>query len=133
MSAVCFSWALQQGLYAALNAASAVTVLGSVHDEVPVRAEGDFVALGEETVRRRGIGADVLHTHDVTLVVQSRAGGFARAKALAGAVTGALEGSTLSVAGARVVDLQFERARARRSRGGLRRIELRYRIILENN
>ena len=133
MSGQCFSWALQKGLYEALNGAPDVTDLGAVYDAPPMDAPADYVVLGEEIVRCKGAPGEVLHVHTIAITVQSTADGFARAKGLAAAVIGTLEAGSLAVDGARVVDLLFERARARRSRKGLRRIELRFRIILENN
>lgn len=132
MSGTCFSWPLQKALYAALNGSSAVTDLGAVYDAPPADAPSDYVVLGEDLVRRKGAPGDVLHLHDIVITVYSDADGFARAKALSAAVLGTLEDGPLSVEAARVVDLMFERARARRTRKGARRIEMRFRIILED-
>jgi hypothetical protein len=122
------SWPLQRGLYAALVGDAEVLALteGRVFDEAPAgAAEGVFVLLGEETARPFEGGA----VHEAEIVAGGGVGGFAEVKRLAGAVARVVEARP-TVEGARVVDARFAASQARRLRHE-RRVELRFRIVLE--
>lgn len=126
-----FSWALQQALYWALSAESAITDLAEVLDASAAPVAGEYVSIGEERVQMRGPD---LSQHDVVIEVHSPAPGFAKAKQVAAEVGRTLLATPPAVAGASVTDLRFLKARARRGRGTERRlIQMTFRVILDAN
>lgn len=133
------SWPLQQGLHALLSTdAALVAELGGAHvyDEPPhaddpASPAGPFLVIGDESVApwfdKTADGA----RHDVVLTIESRAPGQGQAKRIAGAVSDALASGALALNRGRVVRVQFLAAAARRE-GERRRVELRYRFVLED-
>ena len=127
--------ALQAAVWARLTGAAALTALvgGAVHDALPPGpVPQTWVAIGPEEVRdrsdRSGAGAE----HEFTVSVVSAEAGFQTAKAVAGAVTDALNGADLTLARGRLVGLWFHRARARRlDDGAVRRIDVIFRARTE--
>ncbi|MEO1000904.1 MAG: DUF3168 domain-containing protein, partial [Pseudomonadota bacterium] len=79
------SWALQQGIHAALSGDAALAALapGGVHDAVPqsVAPGALYLTLGEEEVRPHGSADAPAAEHRFTVTVHSGAEGFAAAKA----------------------------------------------------
>ncbi|WP_316014561.1 DUF3168 domain-containing protein [Roseobacter sp. HKCCA0434] len=125
------SWELQQALYWALSAAPAITDHATVLDAAASEVAGDYVAIGEEQVRRKGPG---LTEHDVTIEVHSAAQGFASAKQIAAEVAAVLVATPPALSGATVADLRFFKARSRRGKGTARRsIQLTFRILIDAN
>ena len=126
--------ALQAAVYQALMADAQVMALsgGAIHDALPPGPVAPLlVVIGPEQVRdasdKTGAGA----VHDFTVTVVSAAAGFAAAKALAAAVSDALQGADLVLARGRLVAMDFLRARARRA-DGTREIEIWFRARLDN-
>jgi hypothetical protein len=128
--------ALQEAVFAALTADASVAALsgGAVFDAMPPGAVPSlYVSLGPEQARQRADATADGALHDVSVLVVSSAAGFGAAKALAVAVSDALDGAALTLARGRLVALHFRRAQAKRD-GDSRRIELwfRARIDLES-
>lgn len=125
--------ALQEAVFGALSGDAAVTALsgGAIHDALPPGPVPPlYVELGPERVRDASdkTGAGAVHLFPVTVV--SEGAGFAGAKALAAAVSDALDGAALTLARGRLVSLSFQRARARRV-SGRREIEIWFRARVD--
>lgn len=127
--------ALQAAVWARLSGDPGVTALvgTAVYDALPPGpVPQTWVAIGPEEVRdrsdRSGAGAE----HEFTVSVVSAEAGFQTAKAVAGAVTDALNGADLTLTRGRLVGLWFHRARARRQDdGAVRRIDVIFRARTE--
>lgn len=136
------SWPLQQALFARLSDDADLTGLigdGKVFDAPPHRDGPDataapYVLLGDETLTpwfdKTSNGA----AHDLVISVVSGADGFQEAKRAAGAVSDALAAPAPTLSRGRIVRVHFLGAAARREVGGVRRrVDLRYRIIVEDD
>ncbi len=129
--------ALQAAIYDHLRADPGVSALvgAAVYDALPV---GDlpatYVVLGAEEVRDASSGAVGGAEHRITISVVTEVAGFTAAKAVAVAISDALEDATLSLSRGRLVGLWFHRARARRAgpAGRERRIDLRFRARVDD-
>ncbi|MFD2175178.1 DUF3168 domain-containing protein [Rhodobacter lacus] len=127
--------ALQAALYQHLLADVALGALvgPAIYDAMPPGpVSGTYVSLGPEEVvdasDQSGAGA----RHDVVISVITDAAGFAGAKAVAAAISDALEGARLTLARGHLVGLWFVRARARRvEKADARRIDLTFRARVE--
>ncbi len=136
-----FGWALQQGVFAALSAHPdiAALVADRIHDEPPHRGELDaataaapYLLLGEETVAPWDTASDRGAAHDLSISAVSSEPGFATVKRIAAAVCDALDGE-IALARGRVAAVRFLGARtARGRRGQARRIDMRFRVIVED-
>ncbi len=125
---------LQAAIYQLLAADSALAALvAGIHDAPPPGTpQGTYVILGEEEVLERGDATGPGAEHRLAVSVVSDAPGFLSAKQAAARVSELLTAAAPAVAGARVVAIWFQDARARRLEGGtLRRIDLRFRARLE--
>lgn len=128
---------LQVAIYQHLQSdAQLISLIGSaVYDEVPAGTLPEtYVSLGVETVLDRsdktGAGAE----HRLTISVVSEAAGFVTSKAVAVAVSDALDDADLVLARGRLVFLNFDRATAKRvGSANTRRIDLRFRARVEDN
>ncbi|MCU9838096.1 DUF3168 domain-containing protein [Ruegeria sp. WL0004] len=130
--------ALQAAVYQHLLADPGVAALvgTDIYDALPAgTVPPTYVLLGPEEARdasdRESGGAE----HRFTVSVMSEAAGFAGTKAVAAAVSDALENAALALARGRLVGLWFERASARRTGtgGAVRQIDLRFRARVEDN
>ncbi|MFN3616245.1 MAG: DUF3168 domain-containing protein [Rubrimonas sp.] len=132
-----FAWPLQQALFAALRSRPDVAALatGGVHDAPPHAGEGapgPYVLLGDETVEPWGAADARGAAHLVQISVIGPDHGFAALKRLAAIVCDVGLGP-LSLSRGRVVVSHFLGARARRVEAhGLRQIEMRLRIVIED-
>ena len=129
--------ALQAAVFNRLQADPGVQALseGAVFDAVPPGTPpGTFVVVGPEEVIDRSDASGAGAEHRLRVSVVSAASGFQRAKELAGAVSDALLGAPLGpLQRGRVVGCWFQRAVAARMRqGGARRIDLFFRIRVED-
>lgn len=129
---------LQGAVYQHLLGDSAVSALvgTAIYDALPMGEMPEtYVSIGAETVRDRsdisGTGAE----HRFTVSVISDGAGFARAKAVAGAIGDALLNRDLPLERGRLVGMWFDRADARRTgkAGRVRRIDMRFRARVEDN
>lgn len=129
--------ALQAAVYQHLLADGDLSGLvgSAIYDEVPNGTiPSTYVTLGPEMAldRSDGDGGGALHRFAVSVV--SDVSGFARAKAVAVAVSDALAGASLSLARGQLVALRFERAVASREEAAnLRRIDLRFAARVQDN
>ncbi|MBI1172278.1 DUF3168 domain-containing protein [bacterium] len=124
--------ALQSAIYAQLTGWAALSAIPVVDALPPGSGKGTFVLLGPETANdqsdKSGAGAE----HLVQISVISDAQGFMAAKTVAGEVSDALVGASLSLATGVLVGLSFVRASARRLNvGDSRRIDLTFRARVE--
>lgn len=136
-----FGWALQQGIFAALgaNADLAELVGGRIHDEPPHRAalaeeaaQAPYLLIGEEAVAPWDTATERGAAHELSISAVSSEPGFATVKRIAAAVCDAMEGS-IPLARGRVAAVRFLGARtARGRRGPARKIEMRFRVIVED-
>ena len=127
---------LQAALYGVLSADASLTgLIGShVYDGVPAgEIPSAYVVIGSEDVRDRSDQTGGMDQYRVTIGVVTEADGFQRAKEIAGAVSDALDGAVPALSRGRIINLSFERARARRVRAGqVRRIDLIFRILVDD-
>lgn len=127
---------LQAAIYQHLQADTGVSALaaGAIYDALPTGTLPDlYVSLGEEDVRDRseGTGSGALHLLSVSVV--DNGAGFARTKAVAAAISDALDGADLALARGDLMYLRFDRATARRTQnGGLRRVNLIFRAQISD-
>ncbi len=129
--------ALQEAVYARLTADDALRqMIGSaIYDAVPPGTPpGTFVVLGPEEVVDRSDSSTAAAEHRLRISVISAASGFHLSKQVAVAVSDALIGSPVpDLRRGRVVGLWFQRAGATRMRqGGARRIDLFFRVLVED-
>lgn len=137
MSFAC-SWALQKALFAALAADPEVGALagGRIWDEgdaaaVVAAGGGPCVVLGDETVEPWSTASDDGAAHVVAISAVAETGGFGALKRLAGAICDVAL-APLALERGRVVSSRFVGGRTRREeKGRVRRIELRFRIVIE--
>lgn len=125
--------ALQEAVFAALAADATVSGLsgGAVFDAMPPGAVPSlYVSLGPERARPRADKTGGGALHDFSVSVVSAGAGFGAAKALAVAVSDALDGASLTLARGRLVNLAFRRAQAKRA-GDTRQIEMWFRARVD--
>ncbi|MFK7754238.1 MAG: DUF3168 domain-containing protein [Sedimentitalea sp.] len=129
---------LQAAVYQQLTGETLVTDLvgTAIYDALPLgELPSLYVEIGPEDVRDRsdktGVGAE----HKFRVSVVSHESGFARAKALAGAITDVLAEADLVLSRGRLVGMWFDRAVARRGgkAGRARRIDMSFRARVEDN
>lgn len=134
-----YAWsaALQEAAFAALTGSAELTALvaGRVfdappHADGPEAAGGPYVTLGDEKAEAWGAQGLTGAVHEIEVSVHGGDAGFAGAKRVAAAAAAALEALPPLAAG-RVATAEFLGARARRTREGGRRIDLRYRFRIE--
>jgi hypothetical protein len=133
------SWPLQKALFETLAGDPAVAALagGRVWDEGDAAAvvaadDGPCVILGDETVEPWSTATDEGSAHVVTIAVVAEAGGFGALKRLAGAVCDVIL-APMTLERGRVVSSRFVGGRTRREeKGRARRVELRFRIVVED-
>lgn len=90
-----------------------------------------YVSLGAERVRDASDKSGRAAIHDFAINVVSEQAGFLSAKEAAAAVSDALLSGPLSMARGQVVNLSFQRARARKS-GSSREIEIWFRAFVDD-
>lgn len=125
--------ALQEAVYAALGADAAVMDLsaGAIFDALPGGSvPGLHVSLGPERVRLRADKSGRGALHEFSVRVVSDEAGFGTAKALAVAISDALDEAPLTLSRGTLVSLDFRRAVARRT-GDRREIELWFRARID--
>ncbi len=126
---------LQAAVYAQLLADTQLAGLvgGDIYDAVPAGTlPSVYVALGPESVKEASDGSGAGAWHDFVISVVSEVAGFQSAKAVAGAVSDALDGGDLPLSRGRLIGLWFRKAKAVRESGGLRRIDLTFRARVED-
>ncbi|MEL6773335.1 MAG: DUF3168 domain-containing protein [Pseudomonadota bacterium] len=134
------AWPLQQAVFALLSADAGVEAVapGRVFDAPPplqgeAESEPPYAVIGDETVQEWSAadGDGAAHTLGVSIFASERS--FAAAKRMAGAICDAMLASDLALSRGRVVLVAFLSARTRREeRDRLRRIDLRFRVLVED-
>lgn len=135
-----FSWPLQQAIHAALtdNPTLADLVAQRVHDDPPhtstTGSEGlPYILIGDEQVDAWSTATDRGAVHAVQISVISAQRGFAVLKRIAGAVCEVML-APLSLSRGRIVTATFLGGRTRRiERDALRRLDLRFRLAIEDD
>lgn len=127
--------ALQAAIFQRLVGDSALEALvgGAIYDAAPPgTALGTYVSLGPEVASDASSKTEKGASHEFAISVVTDAAGFQTAKAVAGAITDALDGADLTLGRGRLVGLWFLRARARRVEDAdVRRIDLYFRARVE--
>ena len=132
------AWPLQETIYACLTSDPNVSALigGALYDSPEHSAAGAdevYATLGDETVTPRSDSDQGGATHQVTISIHAADRGFARAKQVAGAVCDALIDADLPLSRGVVIGVFFLGAStAREDQGASRRIDLRFRILVED-
>lgn len=134
------SWPLQQAVYQLLSADAGVAALVGtrIYDaplppDAEAEPDGLYVTIGDERVEDWSTATDRGAAHTLTIAVHAPRRGFAEAKQAAGAISDALLGGTLALSRGRAVLVRFAGARTRREENdALRRIEMRFRVTLED-
>ena len=124
--------ALQSAVYTRLTSHPALTGVAIVDAVPPGAGKGKFVLLGPETATDKGdkSGAGAEHLFQVAVISDET--GFLSAKIIAGNVSDALLGGSLTLATGHLVSLGFVRAIARRLKEGEhRRIDLVFRARVD--
>jgi hypothetical protein len=134
-----FSWALQQGLHAALSADPdiAATVEGRILDGFidagATPPKGPSILIGEEHVRPWGSATEIGADHRIAVTLMAPEGGFSALKQLASRVCDAVLAAPPLPRG-RIVLASFLAARAKRHRNrGIRQIDLQFRVVIEDD
>lgn len=128
--------ALQASLYQHLVADGVLNGLvnGAIYDSVPPgTVTGTYVSLGPEDVRDASdqIGRGAFHEFVVSVVTDEA--GFQAAKAVAAAVSDALNDPQLTLSRGHLIGIWFLKARARRvENADVRRIDLTFRARVED-
>lgn len=133
-----FSAPLQRALYERLATAPALGALGGrVFDEAPHRSlaacDEPYATIGDETVSPWDTATERGAVHEALVRLHAPARGFLALKALAALVSDEIEANPPAPATGRIVTAEFLGARtAREAEGALRRIDLRFRFVLED-
>jgi len=135
---------MSYGMTAALQAAVWQALAGdpviaglvgeAVFDAAPAGvAPALYVALGPEDATGSPDSTGNLATHRLVITVVGQAAGFAALKTVAAAVSDRLHRAPMTLGRGRLVAMDFQRARARRSgKNEQRRIDLWFRAIVED-
>lgn len=114
-------WALQQSIYGALVADTALlALLGAprIYDDVPQGTPFPYLTFGQSTLRDWSTGSEAGDEHVLTLHVWSRAAGRKETHAIMGALRHALHDAPLALDGHRLVNIRHELSEARRDPDG---------------
>ena len=134
------SWPLQQAVYGAFTADPAITgIVGErIYDAPPPFAADDmpdapWITFGDERVDDWSTKDSAGAVHLLSVAVHAPRHGFADAKRIAGAVCDALTAAPLVPSRGRVVHVGFVSGRTKRSGAdAMRRVELRFRVLVED-
>lgn len=125
------SEALQVAIFETLSANAAVTALvgGAIYDAMPAGTIPEtYVVFGDEEVRDMSDVTGAGAVHNVVISVVTTQAGFRKGKALAAAISDAVNDAALTLTRGRCVGISFSKARAvRAGKGGQRRIDLTFR------
>jgi len=129
--------ALQEAVFLHLEAEPNVVALvgDAIYDTAPAGAlPGTYVTIGPEDVRDRSDCTQAAAAHDFTISVVTDSAGFQKVKAVASAISDALIDAPLTLSRGRLVGLNFLRAKADRlAKGTQRKVDLRFRALVEDN
>ncbi len=114
-------WALQKGLYQALQADPAlIALLGAprIYDDAPQNAQFPYVTLSQTQIRDWSTGTETGAEHTVTLHVWSRSRGKKQAFEVLAAIQALLHDQTLPLENHRLVNMRHEFSQVRRDPDG---------------
>lgn len=134
------AWPLQQGLFALLCESPLCTkhFNGQIFDApLPFGAEaapdGLYLIIGDEEVQDWSTATDAGAVHLISLNIHAPRRGFAEAKQAAADISDAILNGALTLERGRVINIRFVDAETHREESDqLRRIEMRFRITLED-
>lgn len=128
-------WALQQAVFAALEANASLTALigpGQIYDDVPRIATFPYVTFGQTQVRDWSTGSEPGNEHLFTLHVWSRENGRREVHEALGVLRDGLHEALLALDGHRLINLRHEFSETRREADGeTYRGLIRYRAVTE--
>lgn len=134
------SVALQGAVFAALSGdAALIALVGTEIYDAPLPVggslpAGEYVTLGEEVVKPFDTVTSSGGRHDFDVTVHSPANGFSAAKTVSAAIASVLIDANLTIPGGSLISLRFLKAKAKRGVAPeLRRIEMRFRAVVENS
>jgi hypothetical protein len=115
------SWALQKALFSALTSDGVLlSLLGGakIFDDVPQETTLPYVTFGQTSSRDWSTGTEEGEEHVMTLHVWSEAAGRREVNAILGEVKRVIAGTSMPLAGHRLVNLRLEFAESRREPDG---------------
>lgn len=132
-----FAAPLQTALYAALTTAPELMALANrIYDDAPHQsadASETYVTIGDETVAPWNTATEIGAIHDVVIRIYSPVRGFLSPKQIAASICERLCGPTLALSRGRIITTEFISAATRREeQGALRRIDLTFRFVIED-
>jgi hypothetical protein len=130
------SWALQQGVFAALSANAAVQAVAGnparIYDAVPRGAVFPYLVVGDDTETNNDTKTEQGAEHELAITAWSRAGGRQECKLAADAVRLALDGAALTLTGHTLIDIRYLSAQfLRESDGETFRAVVKFRAVTE--
>ncbi|MEM8790801.1 MAG: DUF3168 domain-containing protein [Pseudomonadota bacterium] len=133
------AWPLQEAVFQLLSGDAGLTALvGGIYDAAPQQVsdaavDGLYVTIGDEVAEDWRTATDTGALHTLLISVHAPRRGFADAKQAAGLISDLLVGAEPAMSRGRIVQIRFIDARtARAENDALRRIDLRFRITLED-
>ncbi|MEM8843364.1 MAG: DUF3168 domain-containing protein [Pseudomonadota bacterium] len=133
------AWPLQEAVYQLLSGDAALGALvGGIYDAAPQQVsdaadEGLYVTLGDEVAEDWRTASDAGALHTVTVSIHAPRRGFAEAKRAAGVISDLMAGAMPALSRGQIVQILFIDARtARAENDALRRIDLRFRVTIED-
>ncbi|MEM7176573.1 MAG: DUF3168 domain-containing protein [Pseudomonadota bacterium] len=133
------AWPLQEAVYQLLSGDAALGALvGGIYDAAPQQVsdaadEGLYVTLGDEVAEDWRTASDAGALHTVTVSIHAPRRGFAEAKRAAGVISDLMAGAMPALSRGQIVQILFIDARtARAENDALRRIDLRFRVTMED-
>lgn len=135
------SWPLQEGIYSLVcsDPGCQSTVGARVFDALPLEADngapnGVYMTFGDEDVQDWSTGSTNGAIHTITVSVHAPRQGYSDAKQAAASISDAILSGALSLTRGTVVNVRFVDGRtARDEADGLRRIDLRFRITVQDS
>ncbi|MEM8699981.1 MAG: DUF3168 domain-containing protein [Pseudomonadota bacterium] len=134
------AWPLQEAVFEVLDGDQNLAALVSgIYDAAPQQVsdaaeDGLYVTIGDELAEDWATSSDAGAVHTVLISVHAPRRGFAEAKRAAGLISDLMLSAALAPARGRVIQTRFLDARtARAENDALRRIDLRFRLALEDS
>ncbi|MEM0923460.1 MAG: DUF3168 domain-containing protein [Pseudomonadota bacterium] len=134
------AWPLQEAVFEVLDGDQKLAALVSgIYDAAPQQVsdaaeDGLYVTIGDELAEDWATSSDAGAVHTVLISVHAPRRGFAEAKRAAGLISDLMLSAALAPARGRVIQTRFLDARtARAENDALRRIDLRFRLALEDS
>ncbi len=131
---------LQQAVFTALGGSAALAAFvadriydAPPHGDDPLSDEGPYLTIGDEKVEAWSSADQGGAAHEIDISVHTQNQGFAEAKEIGGVVSDIVEGMSGPLTRGRIVLARFIAARTKRTgQGGGRRVDLRFRFLIED-